>query len=182
MDKKEKLNKINNELKVYINEANFISVKCRDKLLKFLCEEFYVKLDINRYANVDVKINEDGSILYRDDIYKPSIEINSVDDIFDRYDKFNEKAKKLLSRKEIDFNNKSNVNNITNLVIIICLIFIAIAAIILSIFAFFSGRYFDCLWLLFVVIPSFVPSFKENLSNRLIQAKNYLRHLFKKIK
>ena len=34
------LNKINNELKSYINEANFISTKCRDKIVKLLGEEF----------------------------------------------------------------------------------------------------------------------------------------------
>ena len=30
----EKRNKINNELKIYINESSFISNKCRNQLLK----------------------------------------------------------------------------------------------------------------------------------------------------
>ena len=70
MTNKEKLTKINNELKVYINESSFISMKCRNKVLKYLAEDFNVNLDIDNYQNVDVKIKEDGTIVYRGDKYK----------------------------------------------------------------------------------------------------------------
>ena len=40
MDKEETLNEINNELKTYINESSFISMKCRNKLLKMFADEF----------------------------------------------------------------------------------------------------------------------------------------------
>ena len=70
MDKKEIINKINNELKSYINESSFISTKCRNKLLKIFEEAFDVKLDIRNYQNVDLQINDDFTITYRDDIYK----------------------------------------------------------------------------------------------------------------
>ena len=60
----EKLTKINNKLKIYLNEAGFISMKCRNKLLKIFCEEFLVDLDISNYKNVDLKIKDDYSVLY----------------------------------------------------------------------------------------------------------------------
>ena len=65
----EKRNKINNELKIYINESSFISNKCRNQLLKIFSEEFSVDLDIDNYQNVDLTINEDYSFTYREDTY-----------------------------------------------------------------------------------------------------------------
>ena len=64
------LNKINNELKSYINEANFISNKCRNKLISILGKEFNGDVKLDNYANVDAKILEDGSLEIRGDKYK----------------------------------------------------------------------------------------------------------------
>ena len=54
----DKINKINKELKVFINESSFISTKCRNKLLKIFCEVFSVDLDIGNYLNVDLSKNK----------------------------------------------------------------------------------------------------------------------------
>ena len=75
------LNKINNELKGYVNEANFISNKCRNKIIKILGEEFGIEFVLDNYANVDVKILEDGSIEMRGDKYKTPHKINDLSDI-----------------------------------------------------------------------------------------------------
>ena len=52
------LNKINNELKGYINEANFISNKCRNKLIIILGEEFGIEFELDNYANIKLKKNK----------------------------------------------------------------------------------------------------------------------------
>ena len=177
-----RLNEINKELKVYINESSFISNKCRNRLLKIFEEEFSVKLDLDNYKNVDLSIKEDFKILYRDDLYESSETIKSIDDIEERYARFKEKADKLISRKEIDFKNKSNMNNISNLIIVICIIGIMFAALYFGVRAILTGNYYECLW--FLVILSWVvsPSLKEKISNRFTQAKNYIKRLLKKVK
>ena len=177
-----RLNEINKELKVYINESSFISNKCRNRLLKMFEEEFSVKLDLDNYKNVDLSIKEDFKILYRDDLYESSETIKSIDDIEERYARFKEKADKLISRKEIDFKNKSNMNNISNLIIVICIIGIMFAALYFGVRAILMGNYYECLW--FLVILSWVvsPSLKEKINNRFTQAKNYIKRLIKRVK
>ena len=57
MNKEERLNKINNDIKGYLNEAKFISTKCRNKIIKLLGEEFNTEIDKSKYvefANVDI--------------------------------------------------------------------------------------------------------------------------------
>ena len=181
MTNKEKLTKINNELKVYINESSFISMKCRNKVLKYLAEDFNVNLDIDNYQNVDVKIKEDGTIIYRGDKYISNDKIDSYKKKKKRYNIFKEKADKLISKKEIDFNNMSNMNNVTNLLIVIALIILCIVFIVFGIAALLSGDWFDCIWFAVVILPWLVPKFKSALTNRLIQAKNYLKRLIKKV-
>ena len=45
MNDEDRINKINNELKTYINEAKFISNKCRNRIIKLLGEEFNIIID-----------------------------------------------------------------------------------------------------------------------------------------
>jgi len=176
----EKRNKINNELKVYINESSFISNKCRNKLLKIFAEEFTLDLDIDNYQNVDLSINEDNTFTYREDIYKSKENIKSFEEIEERYEKFKEKADKLIKRKDIDFDGKRNLNNITNLIVVACILLFYLIIVILSIHAFLTGKYIDCFWLLFIIVPRLFPNLRENLNNRFQQAKIYFRTRKKK--
>ena len=178
----DELNKINRELKVYINESSFISNKCRNKIIKIFGEEFNVNLDIDNYKNVDLSITDEFKISYRDDLYSSSDNIKSIDEVVERYERFKEKADKILKRKEIDFNNMSNLKNISNLIIVICIILGGIFVSILGISALLRGDFIDVLWLLFILGPAIISRLRESISNRFIQARNYLKHLFKKIK
>ena len=63
------LRKINNELKSFINEATFVSNKCRNKLLKMLGETFDVELPLENFAKIDASITEEGNIIMRGDEY-----------------------------------------------------------------------------------------------------------------
>ncbi len=174
------LEKINNELKVYINEASFISMKCRNKLLKIFCEEFAVNLDISNYQNVDLKITDDYKILYREDIYDSKEEINSIEKIEEKYQKFKERVEQLIKKKEINFENKSKVNNILNLFIIFLIVLAIIGIVYLVLHSFLVGDYYNCLWFMLFILPGIVPRLKETLINRFIQAKNYIKSLFRK--
>lgn len=177
-----RLNEINKELKIYINEASFISNSCKNKLLRLFSEEFKVDLDISNYKNVDLTIKDDFKILYREDLYESKDNIKSLKEVEERYSRFKEKADNLIKRKEIDFKNMSNMKNISNLIIVLCLILLSIAVIILGIHAFLAGNYFELLWFIVFIIPWIFPKFKESLSTRWIQAKNYIKSLFKKVK
>jgi len=178
----EDLNKINRELKVYINESSFISNKCRNKIIKVFGEEFNVNLDIDNYKNVDLSITDDFKISYRDDLYTSNDNINNIDDVIERYNRFKDKADKILKRKEIDFNNMSNAKNISNLIIVICIILGGIFIGILGVSALLRRDFIDALWLFFILGPAVISRLRGSISNRFTQAKNYLKHLFKKIK
>ena len=182
MEKEETLNRINNELKTYINESGFISIKCRNKLLKMFADEFNIVLDIDNYKNVDLKVLEDFTISYRNNIYKPDSNITNIEEFIEKYNIFKESADKLIKKREIDFEHKSNLNNISNLIIFLCLIIAFISIIILGIIALYSGHYYDCLWFIVVVGPWLFPKFKESFINRFIRAKNYLKRVIKRIK
>lgn len=178
----DKLNKINNELKSYINETSFISMKCRNKLLKFFEEEFNIKLDISNYQNVDLKINDDFTITYREDKYVSEDNITDINIVEEKYNNFKLKADSLIKRKEIDFQGKSNINNIINLIFI--LLIFAIMGIILyfGVIAFIAGHYFDCLWFVIFILPMIIPKAKDSLKDRLIQARDYIKRLIKRVK
>ena len=173
--KEEKLKEINKELKVYINESTFISMKCRNKLLKFFAEEFQVDLDIDNYKNVDLSIQDDFKILYRDDLYEMEEKNLSIEQIEEKYHNFQKKADELIHHNDIDFERRKNFSNLANFLIVICLFLAMIGFLVLGVFAFFSGNYFDCLWLLIFVLPWVIPNLKTNLENRITQAKNYVK-------
>ena len=180
MNKEDTINKINNELKSYINETSFVSIKCRNQMLRIFEEIFQVKLDISNYKNVDLKILDDFSICYRDDIYKSSANISSTNDLVEKYNEFKEKADKLIERKEIDFENKKHLSNIGNILVLLLLLIILLFVIRLIIGALLYGDFYRLLWLLVFIVPSLVPRLKESLRIRLEQAIIYLKRLFKK--
>ena len=176
------LNKINNELKSYINETSFISMKCRNKLLKIFSEEFNIKLDISNYQNVDLKINDDFTITYREDKYTSEDNITTFKELEEKYNNFKLKADTLIKRREIDFQGKSNFNNIVNLIVLL-LIFITMGIVLyLGVIAFIAGHYFDCLWFVVFIVPMIIPKLKYSLRDRLIQARDYIKRLIKRVK
>ena len=182
MNKEETLNEINNELKTYINESSFISMKCRNKLLKMFEDEFNINLDISTYKNVDLEVLEDFTISYRNNIYKSEDNITNIEEFMNKYNTFKEKADNLIKKREIDFEHKNDLKNIGNLIVVLCLIIAFISIIILGIVALLKGHYFDCLWFVAVVAPWLFPKFKESFTNRFIRAKNYLRRLIERFK
>ena len=101
MNKEEKLNKINKELKIIIYESSFISNKCRNKIIKMLGNDFSINLPIENFKSIDVVITEDGNIIMRDEEYKRDSKI-SFDEVCELYDSFKIQADTILKKKEIN--------------------------------------------------------------------------------
>ena len=94
------LKEMNNEIKVYINEAKFISNNCRNKLLKLLGETFSVDLPLENFANIDAELQENGNIIMRGDEYETTEKVESLEELEEKYNIFKENADKLLKKKE----------------------------------------------------------------------------------
>lgn len=173
------LNKINNELKSYINEANFISNKCRNKLISILGKEFNVDVKLDNYANVDAKILEDGSLEVRGDKYKNNQKY-TLEEINEHYENFKVQADKLLKKKDNSRTNKKDLDNVLNLFVILGILLVFLFVIFILLNAFLSGDFYHMLWLIVFILPLFVPNLKENLIQRVQQAKNYIKRRFKR--
>lgn len=173
------LNKLNNELKSYINEANFISNKCRNKLIAILGKEFNIDVKLENYANVDVKILEDGSLEIRGDKYKNNQKY-TLEEINEHFENFKIQADKLLKKKEVNYNNKNDLSNILNLFVILGILVVFLFLIYICVSSFLVGDFYNVLWLIVFIFPYFVPNLRENLIRRLETAKNFLKRKFKR--
>ena len=174
------LRSINNELKSFINEASGISDKCKKKLIKLVEKHFYVDLPNDNYLNIDISILEDGNIVMREELYKTSEKIKSIDDVFERFDGFREEVQLLLEKNEVDFDKKKNNNEISNLLILGLIIFVSIIVIMFAIKRLLIGDYFGVLWLIFIVSYYIIPATNNRIRNRFNKAKNYLTKKFTK--
>lgn len=173
------LNKLNNELKSYINEANFISNKCRNKLITILGKEFNVDVKLDNYANVDAKILEDGSLEIRGDKYKNNQKY-TLEEINEHFDNFKVQADNLLKKKDNSRTNKKDIDNIINLFVILGILLVFLFIIFILLNSFLTGDFYHMLWLIVFILPLFVPNLKENLIQRIEQAKNYIKRRFKR--
>ena len=98
MNKEAELKKINTEIKVYINEASFISNSCRNKLIKMLGKAYDIDLPVEDFARIDVEIHENGNITMRDDEYSRDGGL-SFEEVLSRYEEFKNQADEMLQRR-----------------------------------------------------------------------------------
>ena len=170
------LRQINNELKTYINEATFISNKCRNKLLKYLGETFNVELPLENFAKIDAELTEEGNIIMRGDEYKTSSPVKIEEELEEKYNVFKEKAEILLKKKEVNYYTKNNINNTLNIFIVIALSIIYVVVLIFAIREVLSLNLFTASILFAILSSSLIP----NIKARFEQAKNFLKRKFKK--
>lgn len=169
------LRKINNELKGYVNQANFISQKTRNKLITLLAFEFEVNLPLENFANIDIQLTEEGNVVMRGDLYETPNKL-TAEEVAERYNRFKEKAENLLNKKEVNYQNKRDINNVLNIFIVIFLSIIYIIVGILLIRSIISLQLFSASILATLLSSYLVPGIK----NRFEQAKNFLKRKFKK--
>lgn len=167
--------KINNELKGYVNQANFISKKTRNKLITLLALEFNIELPLENYANIDVQLTETGNIIMRGDEYECPNKL-TFEETAEKYNNFKEKAEVLLNKKEINYYNKRDINNVLNIFIVAILSIVYVVVIILLIKAILSLQLLTAS-ILFALLSSYlVPGIKS----RFEQTKNFLKRRLKK--
>ena len=171
------LNKINNEIKGYINQAKFLSQKHRNKLIKMLGDEFSINLPIENFANIDVQLTEDGNIIMRGDEYKTPSKL-SFTEVEEKYACFKEKAESMINKKEVNYYNKKDINNILNIFVVIFLSVLYLIVIYFAVRALLSLSFFTFSILSMILSSWLVPGIR----NRYEQAKNFLKRKFKKNK
>lgn len=170
------LKKINNEIKVYINEAKFISNNCRNKLLKLLGDTFSVELPLENFANIDAELTIDGNIIMRGDEYESSAKVKSFEELEEKYNAFKENADKLLKKKELSFHKKKDIDNTLNIIIVIVLSIVYLVVIMLTIQSILSLNLFVAS-ILVALLSSYLH---PNIKDRFEQAKNYIKRKLKK--
>lgn len=175
MDKETELKKINTELKVYINEASFVSTSCRNKLIRMLGQSFDISLPVENFKNIDVVLYENGDIEMRDEVYARD-EALSFSEVVERYHMFQEKADLLLKRNNNKAFPNNDKNNMINLLIVFVLTVIFIALILYAVRSFFFGNFYNAFWLLLVIFSWLFPSVRDRFS----QAYHYIIRKIKK--
>ena len=174
------LNKMNNELKIYINEASGISDKCKRKLIDLVEKYFYVNLPKENYLNIDITILENGNIIMRDDEYKTQKELSSSSDLVNRYSEFQKDVEVLLKDNETNFSTMKRNSEISNLLVILFVFIVSIILLIIGIKRLLIGDIFGVIWLIFIISYYIIPASGNRMRNRLIRAKNYLTKKFTK--
>ena len=174
------LNKINNEIKVYINEASGISDRCKLKLISLVEKHFYVNLPSDNYLNIDITILENGNVIMREEEYKTTKEITSSSDLLNRYSMFQQDVELLLKKNEINFDTKKRNSEIINLLIIVLVICISILVLLYGIRELIYGNILGAIWLGFIITYYIIPASGNRMRNRFIRAKKFLTNKFTK--
>jgi len=167
---------MNNEIKGYINEANFISKGTRNKLIKLISKYFYVDLPIENYLRVDITIKENGNVVMKDEEYKTTNPIKDEKELYERYNNFKEEVTSLLDKKEVNIDTIRRKNDITNLILTIVLTIAIIIIILFSIHRLLLGDYIGGLWILIVILPLLT----DKVRNRYKMAIRFIKSICKK--
>ncbi len=171
------LNKINNEIKGYINQANFLSQKHRNKLIKLLGDEFAINLPLENFAYIDVQLTEEGNIIMRGDEYKGPNTLTSTE-LEEKYNNFKVQAEAMINKKGVNYYNKKDINNVLNIFIVIVLSIIYVIAFIFAIKSLLSLNLFTFSVLTMLLTSWLIPGIKS----RYEQAKNFLKRKLNKNK
>ncbi len=167
------LRKINNELKSFVNQAEFVSRKTRNKLITLLADEFDVDLPLENFANVDVQLTKEGNIEMRGDLYKRNTPLTEQE-LEEKYLSFKEKAEALINRNEVNFYDKGNQKNYLNIIIVLILIVLFIIIAVAFVRAILSQEIFTAIFLGSILSSYLVPSIKD----RFYQAERFIRRKF----
>lgn len=167
------LRKANNELKSFVNQAEFISRKTRNKLISLLAIEFDINLPLENYANVDVQLTKEGNILMRGDLYERSNPLSATE-LEEKYLSFKEKANNLINKKEVNFYDKKNMNNFLNIIIVLILSCLYLIIAIFLIMAVLGMQFLTAAFLGSILSTYLIP----NIKDRFQQAKNFLKRKF----
>lgn len=174
MTNKEKLVNINNEIKDYLNQSKFISLKHRNKIIEMLGNEFSIKFKLDNYENIDVTILDNGHIIMYGDEYAAD-EDYSFSEIEERYHNFKEKADIYLARNDHFSDKAKNRKDILNIIVLLLLFLLCIFLIDIFIESLISKDFFNCIWLVVVAGSWLIPSIGDNIKQRIEMAKRFIK-------
>lgn len=167
---------INNEMKVFINEASFISSVTLKKVLKLICKYFYVDLPIEDFLKVDIEIMENGNVKMRGDEYQSNNKPKNYNELLDRYDKLKIEIESVLDKREISFDKKRKKNDFISFLLAVLFTIIFIIIIIYVVKQLLYGNIFGAIWLVVVLVPLITPRINE----KYVGAIRFIKNLFNK--
>ncbi len=174
------LEKMNKQMKIYLNEASGISSKCKMKLVKLVQTHFMVDLPNDNYLNIDIIIMENGNIKMRDVLYETSSPVHTEEELTNRFLSFQKDVEVLINKNEVNFETLSIKKERNNLIWVILITFAIIVIILNSIRRLLAGDLYSVLWILIMIGYYVVPATGNGIRNRYIRAYRYLKSKFKK--
>jgi len=174
------LQSMNNDLKVFVNEATGISNNCRLKLIKLVDKHFFVHLPKENYLHVDIVLQENGNVMMRDVLYESENPVSSLEELEERFQNFKSETEILLAVKGTNFQNKKTRNEILNLLVLLLMVIAGLFLLGYGISILLAGDLRGFIWL-FIVFGSYIfPSTTHSFKSRFLQAYRYIKSIFKK--
>ena len=174
------IDKMNMQMKIFLNEASGISSQCKMKLVRLVQKHFMVDLPKDNYLNIDIVILENGDIKMRDVLYETSSPVESLEDLKKRFFAFEEEANKLINKNEVNFETLSSKKERNNLIWVIFISFAIIVISLVALIRLFSGDLYSVFWLVIMIGYYVIPATGNSIRNRYVRAARYLKSKFKK--
>ena len=171
---------MNKQMKININEASGISVKCKRRLMKLVEKYFAVNLPKEDFLNIDIEILENGNIKMRGEEYPTTNKISSLEELIGIYEEFQKEVDDLLDKKGTSFETIKSKNEKNNLIAVFFITFVIVVIVLYSIRELILGDLFGVLWLVIIVGCYILPSTGNSIRNRYAKAWRYLKSKFKK--
>ena len=176
------LKEMNNQIKGYINQANGISDKMRQKIVKLVEKHFMVTLPKENFLNIDIVLLENGNIKMRDIEYETGDPVDNLEALNARFELFAEETENLLDKNEVNVDTLIEQKDRNNLVWVIFITFAMIVIVINGIRQLLNGNLFGVLWLIIIIGYYIIPATGSSLRNRYIRAYHYIKSLIYKNK
>lgn len=174
------LKELNNQIKIDINEASGISIKCKRKLVKLVEKHFSVDLPNEDFLNIDIEILENGNVKMRDVEYQSENKVSSVEDLFPRFEEFQKEVDNLLNKNGTNFETMKKNGERNNLIMVLFITFAFLVIVLYSIRELFIGNLFGVLWIVIIVGYHIIPATGNSIRNSYAKAWKYLKSIFKK--
>lgn len=174
------LDKMNKQMKIYLNEASGISNKCKLKLVKLVQKHFFVDLPHDNYLNIDIKILDNGNVEMRDILYQTKEPIQNDAELEERFLAFQQEAEALINKNEVNFETLSTKKERTNLIWVILISFAIVIIALNAIRRLLAGDILSIFWIVIMVGYYVIPATGNSIRNRYVRAFRYLKSKFKK--
>lgn len=176
------LKEINNQMKIDVNEASGISDKIKLKFLKLVERHFEVSLPHENFLNIDIELLENGNVKMRDDEYKTTSPVKTLEELNEKFNAFQEEVNHLLNKNETNFSTMKKTNERNNLIVLCFITIIIVLVGIYSIQQLIFGNIYGVIWIVIMVGCNVIPATGNSIRNRYARAWRYLKSIIYKNK